>query len=160
MFTKHPAAFFASLFLASAAIAAPVQAQQALTLKGEVMLVKSEVAEDGTVITKLVSPDVAVPGDRVVFSTKYQNNITETVANTVIRNPLNPAVRLADDTDPDLSVSVDDGVTWGKLADLTITNEDGTTRAAVAADVTHVRWTIEKVEPGESGSVEFQAIIR
>lgn len=160
MFAKHLAALSASLFLASAAFAIPVQAQQALTLKGEVMLVKSEVAEDGTVITKLVPPDVVVPGDRVVFSTTYRNNLTETVSNAVIRNPLNPAVRLAEDADPDLSVSIDGGVTWGKLAELSITNEDGTSRAAVAADVTNVRWIIEKVEPDQGGSVEFQAIIR
>lgn len=161
MFSKSLATIFGSLALAAAAIATPVLAQQAaLTLKGGVMLVKTETDGNGNIVTKLVAPDIAVPGDKVVFTTAYQNNGAEAATNAVIRNPLNPAVRLADDADPELSVSVDGGTTWGKLAELTILNEDGTSRAAAAADVTHVRWTLDRVEPGASGTVEFHAIIR
>lgn len=161
MFSKFLATFFGSLALAAATIATPAMAQQAaLTLKGDVMLVKTEVDASGNAVTKLVAPDIAVPGDKVVFTTAYQNNGAEAATNAVIRNPLNPAVRLADDADPDLSVSVDGGKAWGKLAELTILNEDGTSRAAIAADVTHVRWTLDRVEPGASGTVEFYAIIR
>lgn len=161
MFSKFLATIFGSLALAAATIATPVMAQQAaLALKGDVKLVKTEVDESGNAVTKLVAPDVAVPGDKVVFTTAYQNNGAEAATNAVIRNPLNPAVRLADDADPELSVSVDDGATWGKLAELTILNEDGTRRVAIAADVTHVRWTLDRVEPGASGTVEFYAIIR
>ena len=43
---------------------------------------------------------------------------------------------------------------------MSIANEDGSTRSATHADVTHVRWTLAVIAPGESGRVEYPAIIR
>ena len=49
---------------------------------------------------------------------------------------------------------------WGNLAELSVEGEDGTLRSATHADVTHLRWTLASVAPGESGKLEYSAIIR
>lgn len=152
--------FFASV-LALSLVSGPAAAQEKpISLKGDVQLEKTIVEEDGGSRIELVEPDVIVPGDRLVFGTDYRNNGSEAVVNFVVTNPLPDAVRLAPDADADLIVSADGGSSWGTLADLTITEEDGSVRPAQQADVTHVRWTLALVEPGESGRLVYPAIIR
>ena len=144
------------------AVNAPLaaQGQNPITLSGDVMAVAVSVDSDGRETTTLVEPDVIVPGDRLIFGTDYANNGSEPAANFVVTNPLPSAVRLAPDADPALIVSVDGGRSWGTLDALSVTQEDGTARAATHADVTHVRWTIASIAPGERGRVEYPAIIR
>ena len=140
---------------------APLAAQdQPVSLSGDVMAVKVVTDADGSETTELVKPDKIVPGDRLVFGTDYANGSDEDVTDFDIRNALPAAVRLAPDADPALIVSVDGGESWATLAELTVTGEDGATRAATHADVTHVRWIIASIAPGESGRVEYPAIIR
>ena len=141
-------------------VAAPAIAQQPLTLSGDVKVQKTQISDDGETKVEYVDPDVVVPGDRVVFSTSYENTGAETVEDFVVTNPLPSAVRLADDADPELSVSVDGGESWGKLAELKVEDAPGVSRDAQAADVTHIRWTLAEVKPGEKGRLEYHAIIR
>ncbi|MEQ8412290.1 MAG: hypothetical protein RIC51_04320 [Erythrobacter sp.] len=157
-----------------AAASTPVAAQEAaapreepkaapaspVTLSGEVKAVRTMVDADGTETTELVEPGVIVPGDRLIFGTNYANNGAEAVTDFVVTNPLPDAVRLAPDADPALVVSVDAGKTWGTLGELTATGDDGATRPATHGDVTHVRWTLERIAPGETGRLEYPAIIR
>lgn len=138
----------------------PAIAEQPLTLRGDVKVEKTVENEDGTKVTALVDPEVVVPGDRLVFGTDYTNSGAEAVENFVVTNPLPSAVRLADDADPALIVSVDGGENWGRVADLELTGPDGSSRSATAADVTHIRWTLAKIAPGEGGRLEYPAIIR
>ena len=139
---------------------ASVQAQSPVTLSGDVMAVETSVDDAGNEVTRLVEPSVIVPGDRLIFGTDYANSGAEPAENFVVTNPLPAAVRLAGDADPELVVSVDGGVTYGTLASLSVTGEDGTERAATHSDVTHVRWTLARIAPGESGRLEYPAIIR
>ena len=142
-------------------LAMPAAAQeQPVSLQGDVKLVKVETTEAGESTTKLVDPEVIVPGDRLIFGTDYANSGTEAVNDFVVTNPLPSAVRLAADADPELTVSVDGGESWGKLAALSVTGDDGEARNAAHADVTHVRWVLSVVKPGESGRLEYPAIIR
>ena len=157
-------AFFAKLFapvLALAMTAAPLGAQDsAMTLKGDVMLEQTVADETGNTTVRLVEPNTIVPGDRLVFGTEYANTSAETVENFVVTNPLPAAVRLAEDAPADLIVSVDGGSDWGQLSQLSVAGEDGTSRPASHADVTHVRWTLTRVAAGESGRLEYPAVIR
>ena len=156
-FTKMVAAL---LVLSSTAVPVAAYAQSPVSLSGDVKAVETTVDDAGNEVTKLVDPDVIVPGDRLVFGTDYANNGAEPVENFVVTNPLPAAVRLAPDADPQLVVSVDAGKSWGVLASLTVAAEDGSTRAASHADVTHVRWTLPVIAPGASGRLEYPAIIR
>lgn len=131
-----------------------------MSLKGDVMLEQTVADEAGNTTVRLVEPNTIVPGDRLVFGTEYANSSAETVENFVVTNPLPAAVRLAEDAPADLIVSVDGGSEWGQLAQLSVAGEDGTSRPASHADVTHVRWTLTRVAAGESGRLEYPAIIR
>ncbi|MBU7579343.1 MAG: hypothetical protein KAF27_02570 [Porphyrobacter sp.] len=157
------------LALACAAIASlalpvlPAAAQGApgpITLNGDVKAVKTVTDADGKERTELVDPTTIIPGDRLLFGTDYANTGTEAVTNFVVTNPLPGAVRLAPDADPALEVSVDGGKTWGLLSALTLTNSDGTPRPATHADVTHVRWVLASIAPGDKGRLTYPAIIR
>lgn len=153
--------YFIASVVALTLVSGPAAAQEKpISLEGDVKLEKTIVEQDGASRVELVEPEVIVPGDRLVFRTDYRNNGSEAVANFVVTNPLPGAVRVAPDADPDLVVSVDGGASWGTLANLTVTEEDGSVRAAQHADVTHIRWTLALIEPGESGRLEYPAIIR
>ena len=147
--------------LATAAGTAPLSAQdQAISLSGSVMHEAVSFDASGKEVTKLVEPNTIVPGDRLIFGTDYNNGSDEAVDNFVVTNPLPPAVRLAPDADTTLIVSVDGGKSFGTLSQLSVMAEDGGSRPADQADVTHVRWTLPSVAPGESGRLEYPAIIR
>ena len=151
--------FFISL-LATTAGTAPLSAQdQAISLSGSVMHETVSLDASGKEVTELVEPNT-IPGDRLIFGTDYHNGSDEAVDNFVVTNPLPPAVRLAPDADTTLIVSVDGGKSFGTLSQLSVIAEDGGSRPAIQADVTHVRWTLPSVAPGESGRLEYPAIIR
>lgn len=143
-----------------AQFAAPVayaQDKPAVALTGHVKVVRS-VEENGATRTVYEQPGQVVPGDRLVFSTSYQNTSGAVVEDFVVTNPLPAPVALTEDGDFD--VSVDGGKSFGRLATLSVTLEDGANRPAELADVTHVRWTLARLEPGASGSVTYFAVIR
>jgi uncharacterized repeat protein (TIGR01451 family) len=157
------------LMLACAAAASlavpvlPLSAQDtppAITVDGDIKSEKTVTAADGKTRVELVEPESFLPGDRLVFGQNYANTSADVVTNFTVTNPLPEGVRLAPDADPALEVSADGGKTWGKLASLSVTNSDGTTRSATHADVTHVRWVLATIAPGASGRVAFPVIIR
>lgn len=158
--TKMVAALLALALPALPVAAQDTPAQNPVTLSGDVKAVKTVTDEAGAERTELVEPTKIIPGDRLIFGTDYANNGAEPVTDFVVTNPLPSAVRLAPDADPALVVSVDGAQSWGTLAELSITDENGATRAATHADVTHVRWTLASIAPGESGRLEYPAIIR
>jgi len=151
--------------LASAALLAlsptmvTAQTAQPIELKGDVKVSKL-VIENGKEKQVLSDPKVVVPGDRLIFSTSYRNNGTETVRNFIVTNPIPNGVMLAPEGAEAHSVSVDGGKTWGKLASLSVSSGDGASRPAVAGDVTHVRWVLPEVAPGAEGKVTYNAIVR
>ena len=147
--------------LAATAPAAPAFAQDTgVELESDVMAIVSTTNEGGETFTKLVEPSEFTPGTKLSFGTNYSNNGTEPATNVTGTNPLNPAVQLAPDADPALMVSVDGGNTFGTLDTLSVATETKGTRPATHADVTHVRWIIASIAPGETGRMAFPVIIR
>ncbi|MCX7283470.1 MAG: hypothetical protein NTX28_05390 [Novosphingobium sp.] len=140
---------------------APAMAQQppSVALEGDVKLEKV-VEVDGRSKTVLEDPKVVVPGDKLLFSTKYANKGSQQVDNFVVTNPVPQAVRVADDSAAALQVSVDGGKAYGLLSALTVKDADGKVRPARAEDITHLRWTVPAIAPGASGTVEYHAIVR
>lgn len=141
-------------------LAAPIahaQDQAAVALSGDVKVIRT-VEENGASRTVYEQPSQVIPGDRLVFSTAYKNNSAELVEDFVVTNPLPAPVALVEDGEFD--VSVDGGKTYGRLAALSVTLEDGANRPAELTDVTHIRWTLARLEPGASGSVTYFAVIR
>lgn len=157
-----------SAFSATTVSAAPPAAPTAaptpvpaspIELVGDVKLVRTSV-ENGQSKQTLVDPKVVVPGDRLIFSTRYRNVGRLPVNNFVVTNPLPGAVMLAPEGAASQVVSVDGGKTWGALAALQVDDGKGARRPAVAADVTHLRWTLPLLQPGAAGVLTYHAIVR
>lgn len=148
---------FAAALIAtsSSAIAAPGQ----VVMQGDVRLEKI-VVEKGASRVELQEPNVVVPGDKLLFTTRYTNSGSSAVQNFVVTNPLPSAVRLVADNTGGYTVSVDGGKTWGALASLKVSDSKGGLRAATELDVTHLRWVIANISAGASGKVEYHAIVR
>lgn len=151
--SAHPA-------LAQETAPAAPTSEPRVSLKSDVMAIVATTDENGTTTTALTEPKEFTPGTRLSFGMTYSNNGTQPATNVTGTSPLNAAVRLAPDADPALIVSVDAGTTFGTLDSLSVTTQTQGPRAATHADVTHVRWTIASIAPGESGRIAFPVIIR
>lgn len=148
----------ASASLGMAAFA-PAVAAQPVALSSDVKVSRT-VTDDGVERQVLSPPVDVVPGDRLVFETSYANNGTAAVENFVVTNPLPAAVQLAEE-DGSFLVSVDGGRQYAQsVAALTVTDPQSGIRKAQLSDVTHIRWTIAKIDPGRSGKVSYHAIVR
>jgi uncharacterized repeat protein (TIGR01451 family) len=152
----------ASAMALMAGVAAPAFAQSgapaaAVALKGDVKVVR-QVTENGQTKETLEEPNQVLPGDKLVFTTRYTNRGAEPATDFVVTNPLPGPVKLA--KVDSFEVSVDGGKTFGALAALKATAADGTSRAAELADVTHVRWRVASIAPGASGEVKYFAEVR
>ncbi|TCM21713.1 putative repeat protein (TIGR01451 family) [Novosphingobium sp. PhB165] len=140
------------------AFAGAASAAEPVSLKGDVQ-VEKVVTENGAAKTVLAPPTTVVPGDRLLFTTRYSNDGDKPVDNFVVTNPLPAPVRLAAD-EGGYEVSVDGGKTFGKLAALTVADAAGTRRAAQLEDVTHIRWTLAHLAPRAAGALEYHAVVR
>ena len=142
-----------------AGLAGPAVAQQqtAVALKGDVKVVR-QVTENGKTTEKLEDPNQVLPGDKLVFTTRYSNSSNKAVDDFVVTNPLPAPVKLA--KVDSFEVSVDGGKTFGALSALKVAGADGKSRSAELGDVTHVRWRVASIAPGASGEVKYFAEVR
>lgn len=137
---------------------APAFAQApAVALEGDVKVVR-QVTENGQTRETLEEPNQVLPGDRLVFTTRYTNGGTQPATDFVVTNPLPGPVKLARVNG--FEVSVDGGKTFGTLGQLKAAGAGGKPRAAELADVTHVRWRVASIAPGASGEVKYFAEVR
>lgn len=130
---------------------------QAVTLKGEVKVVRQS-TENGQTRETLEDPNQVLPGDRLVFTTRYRNGGSQPATDFVVTNPLPAPVKLA--RVDGFEVSVDGGKSFGALETLKVANADGSQRAAALGDVTHVRWRVASIAAGASGEVKYFAEVR
>ena len=145
--------------LAQPAAPAPAQAASPVELVGDVRVIKVTVV-NGQEKQELIEPKVVIPGDKLVFTTRYRNTGKLPVNDFVVTNPLPGAVMLSPEGAASHVVSVDGGKTWGALAALQVADAQGAKRPASAADVTHLRWTLPLLQPGASGVLTYNAIVR
>ena len=135
----------------------PAFAQGTVALKGDVKVVR-QATENGKTVEKLEEPNQVLPGDRLVFTTRYTNGSGKPVDDFVVTNPLPAPVKLA--KVDSFEVSVDGGKTFGALAALQAAGAEGKPRTAELGDVTHVRWRVASIAPGASGEVKYFAEVR
>jgi uncharacterized repeat protein (TIGR01451 family) len=146
--------------LALVAPAAAMAADQ-VTLDSQILVEREIRNADGTSKTILEPTEVVVPGDRLLFVVSYKNVGAEAAADFVVTNPLPPAVAYTGSEGEEPTVSVDGGSSWGQLANLSITQADGTARAALPGDVTHVRWAFNSTIPaGGTGKLSFRGVVK
>ncbi|MDH4164263.1 MAG: hypothetical protein OEW15_16490 [Nitrospirota bacterium] len=105
------------------------------------------------------------PGDMVIFTTSYSSNVKKPAENVAITNPVPEHMvyvdRSAEGAGTRIEFSIDGGKTYSAPEKLIVTVGPGKTRPALAADYTHIKWTLTKpLQPGGKGSVSFRAKVK
>lgn len=139
----------------------PVYAANSLQLDSDIFVEREKTNADGSQTKILEEPKKVVPGDRLVFVVRFKNTGASTASNFIVTNPLPAAVQFEATTDGHESVSVDGGKSWGRLAQLRVSEAGGGLRPASAADVTHLQWNLnEPLTAGAEGKVIFRGVVR
>jgi len=148
------------LALLALLIPAAAAAGDSVSLTSKVLVERVKPGADGKPVTVREAPGVVTPGDRLVFVLGYRNGGAEPATGFTLTNPIPPSVAFAGTDDAGAVVSVDGGKSWGALASLKVVQADGTSRPAVAADVTHIRWSFERpIAAGSGGELSFRGVV-
>jgi uncharacterized repeat protein (TIGR01451 family) len=138
-----------------------VFAQSGVSLTNEVFVERIKEDAQGKKVAVLEPPAVVTPGDQLVFVLNYTNGAAEPATGFTVTNPIPDAITFVATDGSDALVSVDGGKNWGSLPSLRIRQPDGVERPAVAADVTHVRWSFARAIPaGASGKLSFRGLVK
>lgn len=119
-------------------------------------------AADGTAQETFVPAAKVLPGDVVAYTIEARNVSRTDADRVVITDPIPGEMQYLDGSahaaGTELLFSVDGGFRFDAPERLTVANEDGTRRPAVASDYTHVRWVFATpLAPAEQRSVRFLA---
>ena len=122
-------------------------------------------APDGTQTVTFEAAERVRPGETVVYTLDYVNTQADPASDLKLDMIVPDQVRLAEGSadvpGARVQYSADGGETFSDRLGLTVRNADGTTRAATADDITHLRWTLlSPVQPGERGAVSFRAQLK
>ncbi|MGZ8418523.1 MAG: hypothetical protein ACXWU3_03480 [Allosphingosinicella sp.] len=149
-------------WIALFALLAPAAASAAdnVSLTSKVLVERVKPGPDGKAVTVREEPGVVTPGDKLVVVLSYRNAGAEPATGFTLTNPIPASVAFAGTDDSSASVSVDGGKSWGALASLKVVAADGTSRPAVAADVTHIRWSFGRpIAAGSGGELSFRGVV-
>lgn len=150
------------IWLALLALLAPAVASAAdnVSLTSKVLVERVKTGPDGKTVTVREEPGIVTPGDKLAFVLSYRNRGAEPATGFTLTNPIPESVAFVGTDDSSASVSVDGGKTWGALASLKVANPDGTSRPALPADVTHIRWSFAKpIAAGSAGELSFRGVV-
>lgn len=131
------------------------------------MFVEEEIEiadEKGNRETKLIAAESIVPGDVVVYTTRYLNKGGEQADDVVITNPIPAEVSYIDGSaEREGSVttfSTDGGKHYDSPRKLIFTDAYGNYRKAIGKDYTHIRWSINSIDPNGKGYVSYKAKLK
>ena len=139
------------------------QAAGGLQLTNQVFQEVETRAANGEMVRKTVPAAMVVPGTEVSYVITYENTGDRPADDVILTNPVPVELEFVSVAAPTTAnqVSVDGGKHYGALSSLTVRAADGNPRAASAADVTHVRWTLSNaLQPGQGGTVSFRARLK
>ena len=109
--------------------------------------------------TRLVTAERVVPGETVFYTITFTNISDDNADNVVITNPIAENLVSAAGEDMVIEFSADGGASFAAAAELTVT-DNGTSRAATAEDITHVRWVMRNdLAAGAQGIARFAAVL-
>ena len=160
---------YASLLVgvASVAVAAQptVDSSPDLIVSSSLERVVAVSADGGAPEVQIASATVASHADQLIVSVRF-TNVGGSVVDTVrITTPIPADVKYvagsASGPGSEVLFSVDSGRTFGRPEELTLPAPNGGTRAADAADYTHVRWILQApLDAGATGVARFRAVPR
>jgi hypothetical protein len=113
-----------------------------------------------------IPADTAAPQEaQLIVSVRFTNTSDHVVDSLRITSKVPADLRYvpnsASGPGSDALFSVDDGRSFGRPEELTLSTPDGGVRGAGAADYTHVRWVLRApLDAGASGVARFRAVPR
>jgi uncharacterized repeat protein (TIGR01451 family) len=127
--------------------------------------VEQRTLERGHETSKLVPADRVVPGDRVFYTLEARNTGDAAVVSPIVTYPIPAHMQYVADSAVGpgtvVSFSVDGGRSFDTAENLKIKTEEGSLRAAVAADYTHIRWQLKKsLKVNSVAFVRFRALVK
>ena len=140
---------------------AAIAQSSAVSLTSKVFVAREVTDAEGRKKNQLFAPERVLPGEAIVVMLEYRNGGARPATDFVIDNPVPAALSFTGVEQPWAVVSVDRGKTFGALATLRVPVEGGAPRAALPADVTHVRWKFAQPIPAQAnGRVMFYARVK
>jgi hypothetical protein len=124
------------------------------------------VADDGTTSETRIMPDSIVPQDRVAVVANLSNTSEDALKSvSFVLNIDNALVIDMDGITPGEKMSYEfstrqDPETKASFENLTVTNADGTKRAAEAADLGAIHVDMEQIDTAKNAVFEYTAIVR
>jgi uncharacterized repeat protein (TIGR01451 family) len=154
--------FLATAVTAICITAAPVAAS-GLVAEQIIERVVTTKAANGEVQTKLVPADRVIPGEQLVYTLKFGNQGAAAAERVVLTLPIPAEVAYIENSAASKLATVDfsaDGGASFALREALTASANGKTRPALAADITHVRWTFNApVQPKQTGELVFKAVL-
>lgn len=135
-----------------------------LTAVQSVDVVKTSVDADGAnVITFEPATEVA-PGEQVRYSLQYVNDGEAPAEAVSLVMPVPAEMTYLENSifgaASDITYSANDGESFAARETLFVT-ADQVERAAVADDITHIKWTFsEPIAPAATGTISFMAVLK
>jgi uncharacterized repeat protein (TIGR01451 family) len=119
----------------------------------------------GRETTKLLPADRVVSGDTVIYTLEVRNTASTSVPRPVVTYPVPEHMTYTADSavgpGTEVTYSVDAGRSFDAPENLKIQEPGGETRAATAADYTHIRWQLKNPLKGNSVAfVRFRARVK
>ncbi len=138
----------------STSLAANDAMQLTMTVEEEVEVIDAQ----GKRSLNRIPAENIIPGDTIIYTTRYHNSGGQAADNVVITNIIPKEVTFIPGSatgSQTVTFSVDGGKTYDHEENLTVTSDDGKSRPAKAKDYTHIRWLLPTVASGQSGDVSF-----
>lgn len=123
--------------------------------------------KNGKSVEQRLPADDVQPGDILVYTLSYENRGNEAATGVVLNDPIPEGtvyiVGSAFGPGADISFSIDGGKSFkqpGMLTYEAITNGKSEKRKATPEQYSHIRWTVEKIAPGGSGTAGFRVRVK
>ncbi|SER86956.1 conserved repeat domain-containing protein [Tranquillimonas rosea] len=154
---------FRLALLAVGSVAGSALAQGATAETTVSMNVVREVVTDAGE-TEYQPVETAVPGDPLIYRIQLENTDPVPANSVGLSLPLDESLAIdptsvSAGTSLEVAFSADGGESFAPFEDLTV-EVGGETRQAQATDLTHLRVTIDQVEPQSDVTVEYDAVVR
>ena len=150
-----------SLTIIGALAAGLSSAAAQVTAEQRVLREVQAVDASGRTIIREVPADLVAPGDRVVYRLSYRNDGAAPAAGLVLVMPVPNGISLVAGSPegPGTVAYSLDGEAFAALDTLSVPGPAGA-RPATAADVRHVRWTLDApLAPGASGEIAYRGVL-
>jgi uncharacterized repeat protein (TIGR01451 family) len=147
----------------------PLQAFAAADIKLSITPEKEvTVKENNREVKKRQAADTIEPGEVIFYTINYLNQGDEVATNVEVNNPIpNNTFYVsgsAKGEGAEITFSADDGKSFGNSSSVTYQVRDSSgkliTRKASPDSYTHIRWVITRIDPGKSGSLEYQVRVK